>query len=176
MTKIAVRAGPLSMKMYCAIGMVAVSWARLEEVITICLARLLGANYVEFLTVGANMPAKARLDSIKALAGVKLAATDAAALIKLCDEAIQISRARNQVLHGAWLQSESPDVGIRVNYRAQGRMTVDTPSMSAKEIATIADQTNALADKFAVYLQTTGLMPAQDPPVPQTGKSAPFQS
>ncbi|MBP2233311.1 hypothetical protein J2847_006648 [Azospirillum agricola] len=163
MTKLVVRQGPLSTKMYCAIGMVAVSWAHLEEVVSFCLSRLLGVEHVEFLTISANMQVKARLDSIKALAGQKLSSQAAAQTIELCEQAIQLSKERNRILHGSWLQGETPDVGIRLNYRAYGRVTYDSPEMSAKEIAIVASSMNEVGTRMMLNLQQLGLYDPRTP-------------
>lgn len=168
MTTLVVRQGPLSTKMYCAIGMVAVSWAHLEEVIALCLSRLLGVEHVEFLTISANMQVKARLDSIKALAGQKLASDAAAQIIDLCEQASQLSKERNRILHGSWLQGETPDIGVRLTYRAYGRVTYDSPSMSAKEIAIVATSMNELGARFMLSLQQLGLY---DPKAPMKAPS-----
>lgn len=158
-----VQVGPLSVKMYCAIGMVAVAWAHLEEIVTLCLSRLLGVDHIEFLTVSAQMPIKGRLDSIKALGGYKLPPEDAARLAALYEEAVYLSRERNKILHGAWLQGEQPDIGIRLTYRAHGKISADAPTISAQEIATIGDRINQLAVDFATLLSQLGLYDPKNP-------------
>ncbi|CAO3439995.1 hypothetical protein [Azospirillum doebereinerae] len=158
-----VQTGPLSVKMYCAIGMVAVAWAHLEEIVTLCLSRLLGADHIEFLTVSAQMPVKGRLDSIKALGTRKLPAEQAARLAALYDEAVHLSRERNKILHGAWLQGEQPDIGIRLTYRAHGRISADAPTISAQDIALIGDRINQLAMDLATMLAELGLYDPKDP-------------
>jgi len=175
MTKLVVRQGPLSTKMYCAIGMVAVSWAHLEEVVSFYLSRLLGVEHVDFLTISANMQVKARLDSIKALAGQKLSSEVSAQVFDLCEQASQLSKERNRILHGSWLQGETPDVGVRLNYRAYGRVTYDSPAMSAKEIATVASSMNELGARMMLSLQQLGLYdprtPMKAPPPPATAEA-----
>jgi len=176
MSKLTVRQGPLSTQMYCAIGMVAVSWAHLEEVIALCLSRLLGVEHVEFLTISANMPVKARLDSIKALAGQKLSSSAAAQIIELCEQASQLSKERNRILHGSWLQGETPDFGVRLTYRAHGRVTYDSPAMSAKEIAIVATSMNELGARLMLSLQQLGLFDPKAPmktPSPAAAAEAP---
>lgn len=165
-----VQDGPLSVKMYCAIGMVAVAWAHLEEVVTLCLSRLLGVDHIEFLTVSAQMPVKNRLDAIKALAGYKLPPEQAAKLNALYDEGLFLSRERNKILHGAWLQGDQPDIGIRLTYRAHGKISADAPTMSAQEIAVIGDRTNTLAADFTNLLLQMGLY---DPKNPMNRRAAP---
>mgnify|MGYP001809779329 CR=1 FL=1 len=162
-TKRIVHAGPLSAKLYCAIGIVSVSWAHLEEIITLCLSRLLGADHIEFLTVGAQMPIKSRLDSIKALASYKLSPQAATRINTLCDEAVQLSRERNKILHGAWLQGEDPDIGIRLTYRAHGKISADAPTISAQEITMIGERINILASECTAVLTQLGLYDPQDP-------------
>lgn len=158
-----VQTGPLSLKMYCAIGMVAVAWAHLEEIVTLCLSRLLGVDHIEFLTVGAQMPIKGRLDSIKALGSHKLPPDDAARLASLYEEAVHLSRERNKILHGAWLQGEQPDIGIRLTYRAHGKISADAPTISAQEMALIGDRINQLAVEFATLLSKLGLYDPKNP-------------
>jgi len=163
MVKRVVQTGPLSLKLYCAIGMVAVAWAQLEEVVTLCLSRLLGVDHIEFLTVGAQMPIKNRLDSVKALAGYKLPPDAAARLNALYDEGVQLSRERNKILHGTWLQGEEPDIGIRLTYRAHGKISADAPTMSAQEIAAIGDRINILASDLTNLLIQLGLYDPKNP-------------
>lgn len=163
MAKVTVREGPLSSQMYCAIGMVAVAWAHLEDVISLCLSRLLGADHPEFLPVAANMPSKARLDSVKALAGYKLPSKDGALIIALCDEAAMLSRERNKILHSSWLQGETPEIGIRFTYRAHGRVSADAPTISAHEIAIIAEKIGKLTTGFTVLLEKLGLYDPTNP-------------
>lgn len=163
MAKVTVRKGPLSSQIYCAIGMVAVAWAHLEDVIALCLSRLLGADHAEFLPVAANMPSKARLDSVKALAGYKLPAKEGSLISALCDEAAGLSRERNKILHSSWLQGESPDIGVRFTYRAHGRVSADAPTISAQEIAQIAAQVSELTNKFTALLEQFGLYDPTNP-------------
>lgn len=158
-----VQAGPLSLKLYCAIGMVAVAWAQLEEVVSLCLSRLLGADHIQFLTIGAQMPIKNRLDSVKALASVKLTGEAAARLNALYDEAVSLSRERNKILHGTWLQGEKEDIGVRLTYRAHGKISADAPEMSAQEIAAIGDRINILAADLTNLLAQLGLYDHHNP-------------
>lgn len=161
--KLVVRDGPLSTKLYCAIGMVAVAWAHFEDIIALTLSRLLGADHVEFLPVSANMPIKARLDSLKALAPVRLALPAAEAVIALVDQANLLSRERNKILHASWLQGGADEIGVRFTYRAHGRISTDIPTMSAQEIAATADRINLLASQFTGTLQQIGLYDPRSP-------------
>jgi hypothetical protein len=158
-----VRLGPLSVKMYCAIGMIAVSWAQLEDMVSLCISRLLGTDHTTFLPIASNMQIKARFDALKTVAGLRLPPEDAKIMIARCDEALELGRERNKILHGSWLQGESDDVAIRLNYRAHGRVSADAPMMSAREIAEISDRITMLTEGFAQILQRLGLFDPKDP-------------
>ena len=168
--KIVVRDGPLSMKLYCAIGMVAVAWAHFEDIVSLCLSRILGTDHIEFLPVSANMPIKARLDSLKALVPSRLAQPGSASMIALIDQANLLSRERNKVLHASWLQGATEDVGVRLTYRAHGRFSTDVPTITAQEIAAVADQINALSAQFTGQLEQLGLYDPRHPMVPPARK------
>ncbi len=163
MSKLVIQTGPLSVKLYCAIGMVAVAWAHLEEIVTLCLSRLMGADHIEFLTVSAQMPIKGRLDAVKALGGRKLPPEAAAKLTALYDEALYLSRERNKILHGAWLQSDQADIGIRLTYRAHGKISADAPTISAQDIALIGDRINQVAVDLSALLSSLGLYDPKNP-------------
>jgi len=168
--KIVVRDGPLSTKLYCAIGMVAVAWAHFEDIISLCLSRILGADHIEFLPISANMPIKARLDSLKALAPSRLPPAGADAVIALVDHANLLSRERNKILHASWLQGGAEDEGVRLTYRAHGRISTDVPTITAQEIAAIADQISSLATQFTGQLEQLGLYDPRRPMVPPARK------
>jgi hypothetical protein len=161
--KIVVRDGPLSTKLYCAIGMVAVAWAHFEDIVSLCLSRILGTDHIEFLPVSANMPIKARLDSLKAVVPARLSPPEAEAMIALIDQANLLSRERNKILHSSWLQGGTEDQGVRLTYRAHGRISTDVPTITAQEIAAIADRINLLAQTFTGYLEKIGLYDPHHP-------------
>ena len=163
MTTRTVRLGPLSVKMYCAIGMIAVSWAQLEDMVSLCISRLLGTDHTEFLPIASNMQVKARFDALKAIAGLRLPPDEAKALVARCDEALELGRERNKILHGSWIQGETDDVAIRLNYRAHGRISADAPVISAREIAEISDRITMLTEGFAQTLQRLGLFDPKNP-------------
>lgn len=163
MTKRTVLIGPLSTKMYCAIGMVAVAWAQLDEVAALCLSRMLGADHVEFLTISTHLQGRSRLQALKSLGVHKLASEHATVLTSLCDQAAGLARERNKIQHGAWLQGETPDTAIRFTYRTQGRITADAPTITAQEIAGLADQINMVAGKLTALLEQLGLFDPVDP-------------
>ena len=169
-----VRLGPLSVKMYCAIGMVAVSWAQLEDMVSLCISRLLGAEHTDFLPIASNMQIKARFDALKTLATLRLQPDEAKALIAQCDDALELGRERNKILHGSWLQGETADIAIRFNYRAHGRISADAPTISAREIAEISDRITLLTENFALTLQRLGLLdpknPMKTPQKPEAGE------
>lgn len=163
MTTRTVRLGPLSVKMYCAIGMIAVSWAQLEDMVSLCISRLLGTDHTDFLPIASNMQVKARFDALKAIANLRLPADEAKALIARCDEALELGRERNKILHGSWIQGETDDVAIRLNYRAHGRISANAPVISAREIAEISDRITMLTEGFAQILQRLGLFDPRNP-------------
>lgn len=170
MSKRTVQAGPLSTKMYCAIGMVAVAWAQLDEVVALCLSRMLGADHVEFLAISSHIQGRSRLEALKSLGVHKLPPEQAGPLANLCDQAMTLARERNKIQHGSWLQGESPDVAIRFTYRTQGRITADAPSITAQEIASLADQINMVSTKLAYFLEQMGLFDPIDPLDRRKGK------
>lgn len=163
MSKRTVLVGPLSTKMYCAIGMVAVAWAQLDEVAGLCLSRMLGADHVEFLAVSAHLQGRGRLESLKSLGVHKLAPDQASVLAGLCDQAVTLARERNKIQHGSWLQGETPDIAIRFTYRTQGRITAAAPTITAQEIAGLADQINMVSAKLTAFLEQLGLYDPVDP-------------
>lgn len=163
MTTRTVQPQQLSTKLYCAIGMVAVAWSQLDEVIALCLSRLLGADHVEFLAVSSYLQGRSRLEALKALGAHKLPPKQGAALAALCDQAMTLSRERNKNQHGSWLQGDTPDTAIRLTYRSQGRITANAPTITAQEIAGLADQINALSEKLAAFLGQIGLYDPVDP-------------
>lgn len=172
MSKRTVLIGPLSTKMYCAIGMVAVAWAQLDEVVALCLSRMLGADHVEFLAVNSHIQGRGRLEALKSLGTHKLPADQGAALSALCDQAMSLARERNKIQHGSWLQGETPDIAIRFTYRSQGKITADAPTITAQEIAGLADQINLVASKLTVFLEQMGLFDPVDPLDRRKGKPA----
>jgi hypothetical protein len=157
-----VYAGPLSTQMYCAIGMVAVAWAHLEEMIALCLSRLLGVDHIEFLTVSAQMQARTQIEAAKTLATAKFAER-ADALIQLLEQAQVMGRERNKIVHGTWVQGEQPNIGIRLTIRTHGRLTASAPTISAQEIAQLADQLTTLSGALAQALAQLGLYDHEDP-------------
>lgn len=163
MTSRTVRLGPLSVKMYCAIGMIAVSWAQLEDMVSLCISRLLGTEHTDFLPIASNMQVKARFDALKTIATLRLSPDDAKALVAQCDEALDLGRERNKILHGSWIQGETDDVAIRLNYRAYGRVSANAPVISAREIAEISDRITMLTEGFAQTLQRLGLLDPKNP-------------
>lgn len=163
MTKRTVLIGPLSTKMYCAIGMVAVAWAQLDEVAALCLSRMLGADHVEFLAISAHLQGRGRLEALKSLGAHKLPKEQAAVLTALCEQATMLARERNKIQHGSWLQGETPDIAIRFTYRTQGRITGAAPTITAQEIAALADQINMVAAKLTAFLEQLGLFDPVDP-------------
>lgn len=163
MTTRAVMLQPLSTKMYCAIGMVAVAWSQLDEVVALCLSRLLGADHVEFLAISSYLQGRSRLEALKSLAVHKLPADQGAALSALCNQAMALSRERNKNQHGSWLQGDAPDTAIRLTYRSQGRITADAPVVTAQELAALADQINAMAASLTALLEQMGLYNPGDP-------------
>lgn len=163
MEKLALQPGPLSMKMYCAIGMVAVAWANLDEMVALCLSRLLGVDHVDFLAVSSNLQTRGRLDSLKALINQKLGEEQAPAFLALCDQAAELGRERNKVLHGAWVQTSNPDVCRRLTYRAHRRISADAPEISARQIAAMADAINGVSDRFVETLEQLGLYDRASP-------------
>ncbi len=170
MSKRTVLMGPLSTQIYCAIGMVAVAWAHLDEITALCLSRMLGADHVEFLAVSAHLQGRGRLEALKALSAHKLPPEQANALSALCDQAMTLSRERNKIQHGSWLQGETPNVAIRFTYRTQGRITAAAPSITAQEIAGLADQINLVAAKLTALLEQMGLFDPVDPLDRRKGK------
>lgn len=163
MSKRTVLIGPLSTKMYCAIGMVAVAWAQLDEVVALCLSRMLGADHVEFLAINSHIQGRGRLEALKSLGVHKLPAEQATALASLCDQAMGLARERNKIQHGSWLQGETPDIAIRFTYRTQGRITAAAPTITAQEIAGLADQINTVSAKLSSFLEQMGLFDPIDP-------------
>ncbi|GEM_PF-3177577 len=149
--------------MYCAIGMIAVSWAQLEDMVSLCISRLLGTDHTDFLPIASNMQVKARFDALKAIAGLRLPANEAKLLVTHCDEALELGRERNKILHGSWIQGETDDVAIRLNYRAHGRISADAPVISAREIAEISDRITLLTEALAQTLQRLGLFDPKNP-------------
>jgi len=172
MSKRTVLIGPLSTQMYCAIGMVAVAWAQLDEVAALCLSRMLGADHVEFLAISSHLQGRGRLEALKALGAHKLPADQATALTALCDQAMTLSRERNKIQHGSWLQGETPNIAIRFTYRTQGRITATAPTITAQEIAGLADQINTVSAKLAGFLEQMGLFDPVDPLDRRKGKPA----
>lgn len=158
-----VQAGPLSTQMYCAIGMVAASWGHLEEIVSLCLSRLLGCDHIEFLSISGQMQSRNQLDALKTLAAHKLAPDQAAALAGLCEQATTLARERNKVVHGAWLQGDQPNIAIRLTLRTQGRISAVAPTVSAQEVALLADQIITLTGSFGQALQSLGLYDPADP-------------
>ncbi|WP_298380512.1 hypothetical protein [Azospirillum sp.] len=155
--------GPLSTKMYCAIGMVAVAWAQLDEVVALCLSRMLGADHVEFLAINSHIQGRGRLEALKSLGAHKLPAEQAVVLANFCDQAMGLARERNKIQHGSWLQGETPDIAIRFTYRTQGRITAAAPTITAQEIAGLADQINTVSAKLSSFLEQMGLFDPIDP-------------
>lgn len=158
-----VQAGPLSTQLYCAIGMVAVAWAHLEDMIALSLSRLLGVDHIQFLTISTQMQARTQIEAAKTLAMEKLAAERAALLIQLLEQAQVLGRERNRVVHGTWVQGEQPNIGIRLTIRNHGRLTASAPTISAQEIAQLADQITTLTGSFAQVLIQLGLYDPEDP-------------
>lgn len=158
-----VHAGPLSTQLYCAIGMVTVASAHLEDMIALCVSRLLGVDHIQFLTISAQMQARTQIEAAKALAGEKFSAERAATLLQLLEQAQAMVRERNKIVHGTWVQGEHPNIGIRLTIRTQGRVTASAPTISAQEIAQLADQMSMLSGAIAQALAQLGLYDPQDP-------------
>jgi hypothetical protein len=170
MSKRTVLAGPLSTKMYCAIGMVAVAWAQLDEIVALCLSRMLGADHVEFLAISSHIQGRGRLEALKSLGVHKLPPEQVPALSALCDQAMGLARERNKIQHGSWLQGEAPDIAIRFTYRTHGRITGTAPTITAQEIAKLADEINLVAAKLIAFLEQMGMFDPVDPLDRRKGK------
>jgi hypothetical protein len=160
----------LSDELAAAIGHMVIQWGHLEDNAICLTALLLGANHFEFRSAGVNIPTKAKLDTLEAVAHMVLPARRAATIKAICDSARSLSAERNRVVHGSWLRGTKPDVAKRHTYTARGRLAHKDELVSVKRLRGYIEEVRKVQRRINHHLSRYGFYKGTPGPSPDRWK------
>jgi hypothetical protein len=151
---------------YAAIGEVAVLWSQFETTLTAALTRLLKTDTGRFLAVSSNMNTSQQIDSALTLCKMTLAPEKGAPLEKALTLGRQMSRERNKIIHGSWLQTAKPHISMRITTRAYGEPIEERALCTHKSLRNFGKQVHELAEQMTEAMVHAGLLEGNVPGEP----------
>jgi hypothetical protein len=125
---------PITDAVATAIGHAVVEWGRIEDTAGVLTAVLLGSNYQHFRAVSANMMGRSKLDTLGAVAELRLPPSQAATIKKIVTSIKGLQNERNRLVHSCWYQTNNPQVAQRHGFRAVDSLQHVEENVSAARI------------------------------------------
>lgn len=161
-------AGPqpnlLSDDILAAIGHVAVQWSYLEEACALALMVLTGSSFNEMSCISANMNSSSRFNALLALADC-LPEPERSELRAIVSAGKDLGGERNRIIHSAWRSTDSPDVAVRLTYRAAGKLVQKREPRSASELCDFGNSIGIAKDRLIKFMDSRDMLPGSAPPM-----------
>jgi len=157
----------LSESIYAAIGHIAVQWSYLEEACALALMALTGASFNEMSCISANMNSASRFNALLALAD-RLPEPERSELRAIVTAGKDLGGERNRIIHSAWRSTDSPDVAVRLTYRATGKLVQKREPKAVSELEGVGNAIGQAKDQLIKFMESRNMLPGATPqPVPE---------